>query len=54
MGTRPMGQLLEFSRPQVKDEPRIDYAEKLVELSIALNNGEMTLNDVQEEVEGWH
>jgi hypothetical protein len=24
-----------------------------VELSIALNNGEVTLHDLQEEVEGW-
>jgi hypothetical protein len=48
-----MGQLLDFKRPQAKNEPETDYSERLVELSIALHNGEITLQDLQEEVEGW-
>jgi hypothetical protein len=49
------GILLEFRsrRPEPKKTDESAYAERLVELSIALNNGEVTLHDLQEEVEGW-
>ena len=50
------GVLLEFRprRPEAEQKEEVAYAERLVELSIALNSGQVTLQDVQEEVEGWH
>jgi hypothetical protein len=49
------GTLLEFRarRPEPKQPEDVAYAERLVELSIALNNGEISIQDLQEEVEGW-
>lgn len=45
------GKLLEFKRPKL--EPKPDLAERLVELAIALKNGEVSLEDLREEVNSW-
>lgn len=45
------GKLLEFKRKEQKPLP--DFAERLVELAILLKNGEVSLEDLREEVNSW-
>lgn len=45
------GKVLEFKRREPKPLP--DFAERLVELAILLKNGDVTLEDLREEVNSW-
>lgn len=45
------GKVLEFRKPEHEPDPEL--AERLVELAIALKNGELTLEDLKDEVCSW-
>lgn len=50
------GVLLEFRTKNVPATAPLEteaFAERLVEMAVALNNGTMSLEEIREEVEGW-